>query len=454
MKGFVLTPEATVDAMVSRLFRKRPPRSGSRLLDPGCGHGAFIEGVLRWCRRHNALRPEIVGVELDPEKIREAKKRLRGEPSITLIRGDFLTIELDAFDYIVGNPPYVAIEELSEEERTQYRRLFHTARGRLDLYLLFWERVLRLLSPDGRLVFITPEKFAYVETARPLRKLLSSFQVEEVFFAPEDTFPSLITYPTITTVTNRKPSKSTVVETRDGKRKKILLPSGGESWQPVIHDSFAEIDGARTLEDLALRVSCGVATGADEVFVHAATTLSSDLKRLSYPTLAGRELCLGKPLPEPRRRMLMPYDLEGRLLPEECLEALGEYLNRSEIRRRLESRTCVKRKPWYAFHETPHLKEILRPKLLTKDVTPEPFFWIDRQGDIIPRHSVYYVVPHATELLDPLADFLNSEEVRSWLRSHCHRAANNFLRVQSTILKKLPVPDDLGQLIKSQSVAI
>ena len=157
MKGFVLTPEATVDAMVSRLFRKCPPRKGSRLLDPGCGHGAFIEGVLRWCRRHNAPSPEIVGIELDPEKIRAAKNRLQGKPSITLIHGDFLTTELDTFDYIVGNPPYVSIKGLSEEERARYRRMFHTARGRLDLYLLFWECALRLLCPDGRLVFITPE---------------------------------------------------------------------------------------------------------------------------------------------------------------------------------------------------------------------------------------------------------------------------------------------------------
>lgn len=453
MKGFVPTPEATVDAMVKRLFRKRPPRKGSRLLDPGCGHGAFIEGVLRWCRRNNAPQPEIVGIELDSEKIWETRRRLRGEPGVIMIRGDFLTIQLESFDYIVGNPPYVAIEELSEEERARYRRLFDTARGRLDLYLLFWERALRLLRPEGRLVFITPEKFAYVETARPLREILSRFQVEEIFFAPENTFPGLTTYPTITTVVNRMPSEPTVVETRDGERKSVHLPQGSGSWQPIIQGSV-ELGGARRLENLALRVSCGVATGADKMFVLATTKLPPDLKRLSCPTLAGRELRLGKPLPEPLWRMLIPYDQEGRLLPEERLAALGEYLNRPEVRRRLEARTCVQRKPWYAFHETPQLRDILRPKLLCKDVTPEPFFWIDRQGDIVPRHSVYYVVPQTPDLLDPLADFLNSAEVRSWLRSHCQRAANGFLRVQSSVLKKLPVPDDLGELVRSRAVAV
>lgn len=450
MKGFVRTPEPTVDSMVDRLFREHPPHRGARLLDPGCGYGAFIDGVLRWCNRNDAPLPEIVGIDLDAEKINVARKRLHEHPRIKLIQADFLTIDLPSFDYIIGNPPYVSIYGFSPEERIKYRRLFRTARGRLDLYLLFWERGLNLLQPNGRLVLITPEKFTYVETARPLRELLSSFQVEELFFASEDTFPGLITYPTITTLVNKPPSIPTIVQTRDGKRKAIRVRSGGESWQPVIHGSSTDIKGSCTLQELAIRVSCGVATGADGVFVHATKSLPPELKRLSYPTLAGRDLCLGKPLPEPSRRMLVPYDMNGGLLQEDDLEALGTYLNRSGIRERLEARTCARRKPWYAFHETPRLKEILRPKLLSKDLTPEPYFWVDREGSIVPRHSVYYVVPRNTELLDPLAGFLNSNTARAWLRSHCHRAANSYLRVQSAVLKKMPIPDDLAGLLPSQ----
>jgi len=62
MKGFVPTPTATVDLMVERLFKGRPPHKESRVLDPGCGHGVFIEGVLRWCGRQNVPRPFIVGI--------------------------------------------------------------------------------------------------------------------------------------------------------------------------------------------------------------------------------------------------------------------------------------------------------------------------------------------------------------------------------------------------------
>jgi hypothetical protein len=124
------------------------------------------------------------------------------------------------------------------------------------------------------------------------------------------------------------------------------------------------------------------------------------------------------------------------------------------VKQRLKARTCARRKPWYAFHETPPLREILRPKLLCKDVTPEPYFWLDRKGDVVPQHSIYYIVPRTPELLDSLRSFLNSQDVRSWLRSHCQRAANGFLRVQSSALKKIPVPDDLGEPVGSPAVPV
>lgn len=444
MKGFVPTPTDTVDFMVDRLFRNNPPRRGARLLDPGCGHGAFIQGVVRWCAHHGAHLPTIVGVDLDPDKIKVARRALSGVAAVTLVKGDFLERELGTFDYIVGNPPYVPIEGLSQEERSRYRCLFETARGRLDLYLLFFERALQVLRRNGRLVFITPEKFAYVESARSLRRLLSTYQVEELNYVAEDTFPGLTTYPTITSIVSRSPTKQTDVRFRNGVRRKVVLPPGGESWLAAINDS-PRIAGERTLSDLAVRVSCGVATGADSVFLFQRDQLPVGLSRFARPALAGRELQIGRKLPAPSRVLLTPYDSHGRLMPLSRLGPLSDFLRNADIRNRLESRTCVARKPWYAFHETPPFDEMLRPKLLCKDITREPQFWIEPRGDIVPLHSTYYIVPREPTLLEPLADYLNSKSARDWLRANCHRAANGFLRVQSSVLKMLPIPDGFAQ---------
>jgi len=73
----------------------------------------------------------------------------------------------------------------------------------------------------------------------------------------------------------------------------------------------------------------------------------------------------------------------------------------------------------------------------------KPHFWIDHTGEFVPRHSVYYIVPKNEEDLEFLCEYLNSEEARSWLEGHCQRAANGFIRLQSSVLKHLPIPKSI-----------
>jgi len=212
---------------------------------------------------------------------------------------------------------------------------------------------------------------------------------------------------------------------------------------PVIQGASEQQSYQTTLKDICIRISCGVATGADDVFVVDRKDLKSELAKFARPTIAGRELTVPDEISQAKCSMLIPYGKDGTLLDERGLEALGVYLCQAPIRRRLLERTCVRRKPWYAFHETPPLREILRPKILCKDITENPHFWIDRKGTLVPRHSVYYIVPEDPAIIDRLCDHLNSSNVALWLSEHCQRAANSFLRLQSSILKAIPVPDEL-----------
>jgi hypothetical protein len=141
--------------------------------------------------------------------------------------------------------------------------------------------------------------------------------------------------------------------------------------------------------------------------------------------------------------MLVPYDRHGQLLPSDRLGALGRFLSRPETRTHLERRTCVRHKPWYAFHENPPLPDILRPKILCKDIGRTSRFWVEERGDIVPRHSVYYIVPTDPAMVRPLAEYLNSAAAQAWLAGHCQRAASGFLRLQSSILRHLPLPPGL-----------
>lgn len=443
MKGFVPTPDNIVDLMVDKLFAQSIPEKGDMILDPGCGKGAFIDGIIRWCLKNQNPIPKIVGIESDPRHIPEASKRFKRYPSIEIKHQDFLLNDQDCYDYIIGNPPYVPITKLSVNERTFYKKQFWAAQGRFDLYLLFFEKALKSLKHNGKLVFITPEKFMYVASASRLRELIGTFQRLEIQMVKEEIFGDLTTYPTITTIVNQPEKSDTRINFRDGRIKSVKLPADGRSWLPEIN-GIRVSEKSAVLSDIAIRISCGVATGADPVFVKKTKDLSTELLEFAYPTVSGRELILGEQ-PIPKHSMLVPYLKNGTLVPENELRGLTDYLKEPNILRKLKNRTCVARKPWYAFHENPPLVDILKPKILCKDITAKAHFWIDKEGGIVPRHSVYYIVPKDPKQIKPLCDYLNSEYVSSWLEANCQKAANDFLRLQSAALKHIPIPLNLSE---------
>jgi len=432
--------------MVNLLFTSRRPRTCDRLLDPGCGTGAFIEGIVRWCKSGLSELPHIRGVESEPGRAKLAEESFRPYRQVEIRCTDFLIQGNEKFDFIIGNPPYVSILGLTEREKHDFRACYETAHGRFDLYLLFFERALKSLNPGGRMVFITPEKFLYVETAAPLRRLLGGFEIEEIRLEDEQVFNGLVTYPTITVLANRASGKATLVRLRDGTAHRCVLSRDGTSWMPLIRGAKKHVPQRLALEDVCIRISCGVATGADAVFVKKTRELEPQLAAFARPTISGRELNLPGEIGETRYSMLVPYTETGSLIAEDELGAFADYLRRHSIRGKLLRRTCVRRKPWYAFHETPPLPEILRPKILCKDITKKPHFWIDRAGSLVPRHSVYYLVPNDAAIINPLCAYLNSTEAADWLSTHCQRATNGFLRLQSNVLKTMPIPEDLGMV--------
>ncbi len=446
LKGYVETPTSLVDLMVDKLFKYRSPSSHSIVLVPGCGKGAFIEGIIRWCYRHNSPVPRVVGIEVDPDRALKAKEKFEDYKNISIKNEDFLRIpdlhvDHSKYDFIIGNPPYVPINQLSKDEKKRYRGLFQSAQGRFDLYLLFFERALQCLAASGRLVFVTPEKFMYIQSAEPLRKLLAHKLIEEIHLLNDDVFGELVTYPAVTTIVNQSSLTMFRLISQSGQVINARLSSDGSSWLP--YDNLTTFQNEYTLLDICERISCGVATGADSVFVKKNTDLTAALRSFAYPTISGRELVLTDWKIKTKHSMIIPYDPDGKLMDFNILSALMPYLLKPDIRKKLDQRTCVAHKRWYAFHENPPLQQILKPKILCKDITKQPFFWVDKEGTIVPRHSVYYIVPIDPDRVEEIAEYLNSYEVKSWLQQRCQHAANSYLRLQSHVLKKLPIPRQL-----------
>jgi len=83
-------------------------------------------------------------------------------------------MQAGGFDTVIGNPPYGKVSGRTEPNRFLYfKRNFECAGFKTELYTLFAEQSLRLLSPEGIHSFIVPNSFLAGVYMKPFRILLA-----------------------------------------------------------------------------------------------------------------------------------------------------------------------------------------------------------------------------------------------------------------------------------------
>lgn len=61
------------------------------------------------------------------------------------------------FDIVIGNPPYVSVKGISDDEKNAYRKKYVTGQGRFNLFTLMIENGINILNNKGTLTFIQPD---------------------------------------------------------------------------------------------------------------------------------------------------------------------------------------------------------------------------------------------------------------------------------------------------------
>ncbi len=209
--GTYYTPKELVDHLVAATLGpilEEAERAGPsaaarrvlalRVLDPAMGDGAFLAaaaemvaarlaraaggevGALASRVRSRCLR----GVEIDPEATRLARAALPEAAAGSLVTADALAVRFPLrgpFHAVVGNPPWGGWDRtLPAAARLDYRRRFATARGRLDPFALFLERVTDLLEPGGRVGLALPDVFLLKNYPHVRRLVLDHYRIEEL----------------------------------------------------------------------------------------------------------------------------------------------------------------------------------------------------------------------------------------------------------------------------------
>lgn len=466
-----------------------------RLLEPSCGSGAFLGPIVERLvasamlhgRELDSLGDAIRAYDLQGRHVDLSRGLCAGLlieaglptqeatrlSEMWICQADFLLAKLDerSADVVIGNPPYIRYDDLLDEVAVEYRRTWSTMRGRGDIYVGFIERALNLLAPGGEVGFICADRWMRNQYGTALRELVAArYAVKHVWVMHDvDAFESQVSaYPAITVLSNGPRGKAVVAETtvgfgpaaafalvkasqeesfRDFEAigvKAHRLPhwfEGSESWPTGSPARLALIellnDKFRPLHDPTngTKVSIGVATGADSVYV----TKDSDAVEADRITPLAMRCDLTSGTFEWQGNYLVnPWAADGSLVSLTHYPRLAEYLSRDPA---LHERHIAKKLPdsWYRTIDKVHVELIDKPKLLLQDMkaTIHPVL---EPGGFYPHHNLYYVVSDTWDM-EVLGGLLLSRVAQAFVEAYCVRMRGGTLRFQAQYLKRIRVPD-------------
>ena len=494
--GEVFTREWVVDLILDLVgYTADRDLAGLVAIEPACGTGAFLRSLVRRlsasCHAHgrpltdahHALR----AYDLLGRNIEEARSLVRqllmtdgwnGRQIDDILRSwlrvdDYLLTPDEAgfADLVVGNPPYIRLEEIPDARMRAYRETCQTMTGRSDIYVGFFEAALRSLRPGGRLGFICADRWMRNQYGRHLRQLVSSqFAVELVMSMHDvDAFEERVSaYPAITVLRRGGQGAAVIADTTaqfgasdarevlgylqreqtepvSNDRYEIARVrhwfSGSDSWPAGGPQRIAMIEGLADrfgpLEDprTGTRVGIGVATGADEVFITKTPPDIEDDRLL--PLAMARDLSTGK-LVWSGNYLVNPWLADGRLVDLRHYPLLRKYLECNKGK--LAKRHVAEKSPanWYRTIDKVDGKLTAHQKLLIPDMRMNIHPVLD-DGVAYPHHNLYYVVSDTWDLR-VLGGLLLSRVAQAFVEAYAVRMRGGTLRFQAQYLRRIRVP--------------
>lgn len=352
--GEVFTRRWVVDLILDLVgYTPDKDLGAQRLCEPSCGTGAFlvpvVDRLIASSQRHgrplasldDAIRAFDL-LDVNAERARKAVALRLAEAGLDqatsdrladtwVTTGDFLLAEHEprSVAYVVGNPPYIRLENVRADVMDAYRRRCLTMRGRSDIYIGFIELGLDLLEPAGALGFICADRWMRNQYGAYLRALVASdYAVDTVLTMHDvDAFEDDVSaYPAVVVLRNEVQGQAIVADaaaqfgpsqaadlvtwSAGSRRRALTRPGveasrmdrwfdGGDLWpsgSPAHLALVADLEARfPPLEDqtTGTRVGIGVATGCDSVYITDDPELVESERLL--PLLQAGDLATGEP---------------------------------------------------------------------------------------------------------------------------------------------------------------
>lgn len=517
-----------------------------RVVDPACGSGAFLIAALRHLRTEmtraimeigevadegqiteHILSRNLYGVDINPASVEIAKLSLwlhtakadgplsSLDKTITcgnsLVDRDFLPEtatasdreRLNAFDWneafpdvfaaggfdaVIGNPPYVKLQNLKRADAVTaswlatpasgYRSTVH---GNFDLYLPFIERGLRLLNEEGRMGYIAPNLWPTLEHGAGLRQLVAEGRnlARWIDFRSHQVFEEATIYTSIQIFSRSPVQHVELAFVGDGDVSRIdwndqdnmlpwdAIPADGRPWRLApapVRSLMDRLDrDCRPLGDPSVTKSIfqGIITSADHIF---------HLKRIANgqyihkpkgsgakPVPVKIEDALMKPLvsgtevkrflePATETYLLFPYAVGDGvdLMPADRLAAefpkAWQYLQQHEEELRARENGSFDDAQWYRMGRNQNLDKQELPKLLVGQLVPGMRVSFDDGGKVYANNvRVNGILPQGDNGWF-LMGILNSPTVDFVFRWTGKPKDNGYYEANKQFIAPLPIP--------------
>jgi type I restriction-modification system DNA methylase subunit len=318
------------------------------------------------------------------------------------------------FDVVVGNPPYVRQESLSEFKE-YFRKHYRVFSSTADLYAYFIELALRLTKPNGKFSFIVSSKFVRSGYGEQLRKFIPSNSKIEQFwdFGDLPVFEGATVYPCVFVLEkeldSRKQDENKIivcniqtldfenldkyVEQNSFEVSQLNLKSGEWQLHPTTHNELLKkiFNSGKSLKEYCGKEPYfGVKTGLNEVFIVPD-------EKVSFVVKDNKQ----------ERSIFLPY-LRGRNVHRYYYEHTGENLLFSdgitetshpnvmaymkEHRAALEARTDIQgtTKKWYELRPCKYYDLLRKPKIIYASVAQNGNFVLDEEGTFVDK-TCYFI---------------------------------------------------------------
>ena len=222
--GEFFTPPSIVEYILSNVDYLPDNTIGSlKLIDLSCGTGSFLIYAVKHlvnnyfihnkrdiidisCRDAEIIiervKNNIYGIEINPnacilcqiniqyvlfdlyKKIKEYNKDFIF-PIFNILNENAMELPFSStFDIVVGNPPYVFIRDLHQEQKEFIEKSdFKGLGGQYDLYQVFLELAVRFLKDGGKLGYIVPDSILALTNKASIRKYIyETTKIKEIFY--------------------------------------------------------------------------------------------------------------------------------------------------------------------------------------------------------------------------------------------------------------------------------